>query len=70
MKSDKAKPQSIRRLSVSLDAELVKKVRLAAIDYEGSVSSIIESALHELFSTPSRTRSMLEKQSPSRRRSS
>jgi len=70
MKTDKAKPSSIRRLSVSLDAQLVKKLRLAAIDNEGSVSSIIEAAVRELFTTTTRTRNVLDKHSPSRRRSS
>ena len=68
MISNKAKPSSIRRLS--LDAELVEQGRWAAIDNEGSVSSIIEAAVRELFARPSRTRSILEKHTPSRRRSS
>jgi metal-responsive CopG/Arc/MetJ family transcriptional regulator len=69
MKTERAKPSLIRRLSVSLDAQLVKKVRLAAIDNEGSVSSIIEAALREFFATRARTRIILEKHSPTRRRS-
>jgi len=60
----------IARLSVSAPAPLVRQIRLAAIDHEGSVSSIVEAALRELFATTTRTRNVLDKHSPSRRRSS
>jgi len=70
MKTDKATPSSIGRLSVSLPALLVRQVRFAAINHDTSVSGVVETALRELFATQSRTRSMLEKHSPSRRRSS